>query len=64
MEYKLIFWNVNTVNSSQKLRTISHCLKKQTNIICLQETHIKKQECKFVLNKQLGKGFYYLATQK
>lgn len=65
MEYKLITWNVNGLNSPNKRRMIFHWLRKQKcNIICLQETHIRRKDLKYLLQKNLGANFCSLALQK
>lgn len=55
---KLISWNVNGLNSAIKRKRVFHWLGKQNcNIICMQETHIKKTEIKYIINKKLGEEF-------
>lgn len=62
---KAISWNVNGMNSAQKRKHIFHWLLKQKcNIIALQETHIKKTDVKYLLNKRIGEEFYSLAEKK
>ena len=58
MEYKLLTWNVNGLNSKVKRNKITHALKKQKlDLICLQETHVKKLQRKLLVNKSLGQEF-------
>lgn len=43
--FKFISWNVNGLNSARKRRKVFHWLAKQScDVVCLQETHIKKTE--------------------
>lgn len=60
-----ISWNVNGMNSKRKRKHIFHWLVKQNaNLICLQETHIKQSDIKYILNKTLGEEFYSFADKK
>lgn len=55
---KILSWNVNGMNSSYKRRTVFHFLQKQKcEIICLQESHIKQGEEKYIENGKLGKSY-------
>lgn len=51
---KLISWNINGLNSARKRQHV----KQKCNIICLQEAHIKKTDCKYIVNKRLGEEYY------
>lgn len=64
MTLKVLSWNVNDLNSPRKHEVIFHWLKKQRcDIICLQETHVKKTDCKYLTNKSLGSDFYSLSKK-
>lgn len=61
---KLIFWNVNGLNSTRKRQHVFHWLNKQnSNIICVQEAHIKKTEEKMLV-KFLGEKFVSLIDKE
>lgn len=56
---KIISWNVNGINSVSKRKHIFHWLQKRNcNVIALQETHIKKPDTKYLINKRLGEEFF------
>lgn len=62
---KLISWNINGMNSAKKRRHIFHWINKQAcNIVCIQETHIKKADAKYLNNKNLGEKFISLIDKK
>lgn len=62
---KLISWNVNGLNSVIKRRHVFHWLGKQNcNVACIQESHIKKTETKYIKNKQLGEEFFSSTDKK
>lgn len=51
--------NVNGMNSPEKRRQIFQKLKKQKlDLICLQETHIKMRDSKYLLQERIGKLFH------
>lgn len=55
---KLMSWNVKGLNSPQKRKHIYHYLgKMRSDVICLQETHTKKSEIKYLKNPKLGTEF-------
>lgn len=65
MPCKILTWNINGLNSPNKRKIVSHWLKKQkVDIICLQETHVRKQDRKLLENKKLGAEFYFLSNKK
>lgn len=65
MEYKLVSWNVNGLNSQKKKRSVYYWLEKQKrDIVYLQEVHIRNMDSKYLQNKQLGKEFASLAAVK
>lgn len=56
---KILSWNVNRLNSPNKHEIIQCWLKKQkADIICLQETHIKKGDWGLLVNNRLGQEFF------
>lgn len=62
---KLISWNVNVLNLARKRRHVYHWLNKQNcYIICIQETHIKNTEDKYLINKQLEEKFFASIDKK
>lgn len=49
---KILSWNVNGMNAAGKRKRIFHWLHKpNANVICLQETHIKNIDKKYLINK-------------
>lgn len=62
---KILSWNGNKLNSANKRKQVYHWLIKQNaNVICLQETHIKKMDKKYLINKKLGEEFHSLLDKK
>ncbi|KAF7244640.1 hypothetical protein EYD10_09237 [Varanus komodoensis] len=62
---ELFSLNVNGLNGpSKRRRTFSQLQKLKLDIICLQETHIKKQHSKLLGCPKLGKLFISSASQK
>lgn len=64
---KILSWNINGLNSPNKRKVVIHfhLLKKQRcNVIFLQKMHVKKTDCKYLMNKDLGSDFYSLAKKK
>lgn len=61
----IISWNVNGMNSAQKRKHIFHWLgKKNCSVVALQESHIKKSDIKYLINKRLGEEFFSLIDKK
>lgn len=55
---KIVSWNVNGLNEPKKRNIVFNWLKKQnTDILCLQETHINYKHSKLLKNKNLGEEF-------
>lgn len=61
---KIISWNINGLNSPNKCKIIYHWLKKQKEIICLQEMHLKNKDKKSLENHVLGDEFHSLVEKK
>ena len=65
MDYKFLTWNVNGANAPQKRKKIFYYLQKlKQDVICMQETHIKKEDFKYLVNKKLGKEFVSASGKK
>lgn len=62
---RIMSWNVNGLNSANKRRRVFHWIKKQKcDIIGMQETHIKRSDSKYIMNKYIGEEFYSLTDKK
>lgn len=62
---EVISWNINGINLAKKRKHIFHWLGKQNcNVVALQETHIKKSDIKYIVNKRLGEKFCSLTDKK
>ncbi|CAI5771634.1 Hypothetical predicted protein [Podarcis lilfordi] len=58
MALKTISWNVNGLNNKNKRNQIAHVLlKKNWDLICLQETHVIGKHKRVLSNKRLGLDF-------
>lgn len=62
---KIISWNANGMNTEGKRKHVFHWLYKQnSNVVCLQETHFKRTDVKYLINKRLGEEFHSLLDKK
>lgn len=57
-EIKIISANVNGMNSPRKRNSIFQLEKYKADITCIQETHIKEKDEKYLKNRKLGKLFF------
>lgn len=56
---------MNGLNKPRKRKTVFHWIRKQKpDIVCLQETHVRKEDFRLIVNKQLGLEFYSLSQKK
>lgn len=65
MENKLINSNINGLNCQKKRNIILKWIQKQNcKIYCLQETHIKNEDKRLLIWKNIGEEFYSLMDKK
>lgn len=65
MDYKCLTWNINRANTPLKREKAFHYLKTlKQDIICLQETDIRKNDIKYLSYKKLGKNLSHHVSKK